>query len=440
MPKSPSGSTRSFDVLILAASALLLALLFALVPRLPDPLQGWLVTQFLLGFVLCPLLILLVIRHGYLIARGLYWPARRRREEEHVRELGIPDAVRKAETFDGVGTIDAAEKAALAAIPDPQGLYRARTLTLYAVPAVAVLLAGLQLALWPAGPFGAGLLLGQALLVCFAILNVMTDRRPTQEWIERRTRGELLRREQYLCLARVGPYAEGRLTRPESRIAQIGGAKIEQMDELLLMEYDDDPDRATWLEALSSRPVLAPIFDDLAERVTTYQYRRAGKQMAWMRSAAEDSESTARRLQRLVIVGALCTGLIALVNAIFLPLKVVPHGVGQPEESSVWLQSAVALGTFLPAFSGMLLALHSVFDLRSLSENYRMTERSLERLRKELIELQDEVLQTAPNADPARRCQLERRFQKLVLRVESELTEEYFRWRMVTQRDAHELV
>jgi hypothetical protein len=90
--------------------------------------------------------------------------------------------------------------------------------------------------------------------------------------------------------------------------------------------------------------------------------------------------------------------------------------------------------------SGLLLALQSIFNLRLLAESYRLTERSLERMRKELIALQDEVARLPVGADPARKSQLATRFQKLVLRVEADLTEEYVRWRLVTQRDAYELV
>lgn len=305
-----------------------------------------------------------------------------------------------------------------------------------------VLLAGLQLAFWPMRPFGAGLILGQAFLVFFVILRIVTDRRPTQEWIERRIRGELFRREQYLCLARVGPYYPGRHSSPDTRIAQIGTASLERMTELMAMEDEEDRDRASWPDHLSPQPAPAPIFDDLLDRVTTYQYHRTGKQIAWMRSTANDTECSARRIERFVGAAGACNILVAAVNSfLLLTLQAVPADqAGSGGGNVALLRPVVALSAFLPALSGMLLALQSVFNLRFLTENYRLTERSLERLRKELIELQEEVARTWDGADAYRRHQFETRFQKLVLRVEAELAEEYVRWQMITQRDAHELV
>jgi hypothetical protein len=389
------------DVIVLTVLVVLLMLIFALVPLLPDQPEVWAAVQFIEGFVLCPILILLVIKHGYLVARRQHWLGRQRREKEHVDALQIPAKVRKPETFEGVGRIDMAQKEALAPIPDFQGKFRARALTTYAAPAVAVLLAGLQQAFWPMRPFGAGLVLGQAFLVFIVILRIITDRRPAQEWIKRRTRGELFRREQYLCLARVGPYCPGRHSSPETRIRQLGTASLERMTELIAMEDEEDRDRASWLDQLSSQPAPVPIFDDLLDRVTTYQYHRTGKQIAWMRSTLNDTEHSARRIEWFVGIAAACNILVAAVNSfLLLTFQAMPAGqAASGGENVALLRAVIALSAFLPALSGMLLALQSVFNLRFLTENYQLTERSLERLRKELIELQEEVAQTWDGAD-----------------------------------------
>lgn len=422
----------------LAGSIALLALTFAFLPELPAFLPGlpaaWTAAQYLGGAVICPVLLLQAIRHGYLLARQWHRRRRQRNEAKHVAAFQIPADVPKPERYDLVERIHKAESSALAVIPDSQGQFRARALTLYAAPAMAVLLAGLQLAFWPKRPFGAGLVLGQAFLVVFVIIRVIVDRRPAQEWIERRTRGELFRREQYLCLARVGPYENGQLANPDTRIAEIGAASLERMNELLRMEHEDDPDRATWLEHLSLSPGSTPIFDDLPERVKTYQYHRTGKQIAWMRSSAEDAEGVAKLIEWLAGVAAVGSILVAVSS--FLLLARSAPGTGGDVEI---LDAAVSLGAFLPALVGMLLALKSVFNLRMLAENYRMTERTLERLRRELVKLQEDVDRTLAGADASLRRRLETRFQKLVLRVEAELTEEYYRWRIVNQRDTYEI-
>jgi hypothetical protein len=423
----PAAKRETPPVFALAVSIILLWLAFAQVSRLVDTLQ------YIVGALVCPVWILLSIRYGYLYARQLHWKGREEREKKHLERFQASAGARKPEDYSPVDRVHAAQSETLKDVPDSQGQFRARALTLYAAPAMAVLLAGLQLALWPEGSFGAGLILGQAILALFVIIRVIVDRRPTQEWIELRTRGELFRREQYLCLARVGPYEEGRLTSPETRIAEIGAASLERMDELLRMENEDDPDRSTWLEHLASSPGSKPVFDDFPERLKTYQYHRACKQIAWMRSASEDAERAAKLIEWIAGIAAFGTILVAGGSSFLLMTR--PEL--RPDGNVEILDAAISLGVFLPALVGMLLAIKSVFNLRMLAENYRLTECSLERLRKELVGLQEEV--ERKQADASVRRQLETRFQKLVLRVEAELTEEYYRWRIVTQRDTYEL-
>jgi hypothetical protein len=429
-----SGGFRHFAALTI--SAVLLAVTFAVIPGLPAEPSSWIWLQFLSGAVLCPTLILVAVHHGYLLARRRHWPKRRNAEQDQVAALRIPAEVKKPETFAGVAPIDAAQKAALIPIPDAQGRFRARALTTYASPPVAILLIGLQLTLWPHEPFGAGLVLGQALLVFFVLLRVLVDRKPTEAWIEQRTRGELFRREQYLALACVGPYFPGRLTGAKVRIDLLRISSVDALWELVPMEYEADKDRASWLDHLASHPGLAPLFDDLSHRIATYQYYRAGKQIAWMRSAAADSDGSAKRLEWLIGIAAACTVLTATVSSfLILSPPAAENGGG-----GVLLQSVVAMGALLPALGGMLLALQSVFNLRFLTESYRLAERALERLRSELVELQEEVARTWAGASDDQRRSLGTRFQRLVLRAEAELTQEYVRWRMVTQRDVQELV
>lgn len=430
------------DFVTLRVPVLLPALSLSLLPIFsirPD-FSTWL--QFIAGAVVCPSLILFGVREGYLLARRTHWPDRQRAEKEQVEALQIPADVRSPETFPGVDQIDAAQEAALIVVPDSQGEFRARALTTYAAPAVAVLLASLHVAIWPTGPFGSGLVLGQGLLVAYVILRVVVDRRPAQAWIERRLRAELFRREQYLCFARVGPYFPGRSANPDARINLIRSGSIERLTELLVMQYEDEKDRATWLEYVAANPAPTSLFSDLPERVRSYEYNRAGKQIAWMRASAEDAEASARRIEWFVGGIAIANILVAVVSSFHLqiPSAATTFPAATGASGIVPLRAIVALSIFLPAVSGMLLALQSVFNLRFLSENYRLTERTLERLRIELIELEQLAVNVWVGADRDLKRQLEIRFQRLVLRVESELAAECVRWRMVTQRDAHELV
>jgi hypothetical protein len=375
-------------------------------------------------------------RHGYLLARRYHWLIRQNNEQTEVDALRIPAEVRKPESFNGVAEIDAVQHRLMRPVPNAQGRYRAGALTIYVAPAIAVLFVGLQQAGWPTGFFAAGLVFSQAVLVLFVFLRIIIDRKPTATWIERRARSELIRREQYLCLARVGPYHDATCDHPISRIAWIESASLEGLGELVPMEHSGTCDRPSWIEHMSSLPQAAQILIDLPERIASYQYYRAGKQIAWMRSSRRDSENSAKVLTWLLGTVAISTILLAGVNAIWLLTLPTPA----PETTKLAiLTHAVGLSVFLPAFSGTVLALQGVFNLRFLIENYRSTERALELLRGHLMALQDEIAKVWFGTDDVHRRELQHRFQKLVLRVEAVLTDEYLRWQLITQRDAHEL-
>jgi hypothetical protein len=432
---------RYKDPIYLTASVVLLVLIFLFIPRLPNSPTSWIWIHILGGGVFCPLLFLKVLNHGYLFIRQLHWPTRKKSEETRFEELFIPEDVKKPLAYDGVAQIDLSQHELLPPIPNAQGKYRARALTIYSAPAIAVLLASLQTTIWSTGFFGSSLILGSALLIIIVYLRIIIDRSPTQAWLELRTRSELLRREQYLCLAQVGPYYPGKLLTPKNRIDQIRIGSKERLNELVLMQYEDDKDHATWLEHLYLTISATPTFEDLLDRVKTYQYYRAGKQIAWMRSAFDDALNTANRLNWLI--GTIAIGTVIVAIFTFTSLFSQSLTGTTPTSSTgivTFYRTATSVGIFLPALSGMVLALQSVFNLRILSENYKSTEIGLERLRKELVELQEEIAEGWINALVNDRYQFELRFKKLVLRVESELTGEYLRWSMITRRDTHDLV
>ncbi len=260
------------NFLLSLVSVLALVAIFAVIPRLPDQPMPWLTLQFVSGGMLCPFLFLLLVRHGYLFARRYTWLVRQSGERSEVDALQIPRASRKPENFDGVGEIDAAQHRLLQLIPDAQGQYRARALSIYVAPALAILLASLQQTGWPTGAFAAGLLFGQVVLAFLVFLRIIIDKKPTEDWIERRTRSELMRREQYLCLARVGPYLDADHAQTASRVTRIESASVEGLTELVPMEHIETGDRPIWLECLSSSPRSLPVLSDLPERVASYQY------------------------------------------------------------------------------------------------------------------------------------------------------------------------
>ncbi len=404
--------------------------------RLPFTSPIWVGVQFGSAGFLCPFLAVFTMRNGYLFARRLLWLSRQKRERSEVQALRIPPEIPHPRTFIDVAEIDAAQHRILHPIPDAQGKYRARAVTIYSAPALAVLFSALQQAGWQRGPFAAGLIFSQTIIVLLVLLRILIDKNPTAEWIEQRTRGELLRREQYLCLARAGPYHDAGPNHHVVRVARIENASHEVLTDLVRMEHLEARYRDTWLESLSSRPHPISVIQDLPNRVSCYNYYRAGKQIAWMRSARRDCEGSARTLTWIIGFVTVATAVVASGNA--FGLLMLPEN-GPPTDWVIMLRHAIVFGMFLPVLSGTVLALQSVFNLRMLTENYRTTETTLDQLRGLLIALNEDVIQGWSSSDEVWRREMQRGFQSLVLRVESTLTDEYLRWRLITQRDAHEL-
>ena len=424
------------DCLALVASLIALAVVFAVAPRLPLGSPTWVAVQVASAGLLSPFLAIMAIRNGYLFARRCRWLSRQTNERTEVQSLQIPTDIPHPNKFEGVPEIDAAQHRLLKPIPDAQGRYRARALTVYAAPALAVLFSGMQQAGWQRGPFAAGLVFGQTILVLIFLLRIVIDKNPTSEWIERRTRGELIRREQYLCLARAGPYRDAGPTYHLARVTRIENASFDVLTNLVRMEHLEAGDKDTWLGSLSLRPHPSELVSDLPDRVASYHYYRAAKQIAWMRSARKDCEDTARTLTWMLGLVAIATIVIASYNAV--GLLALPEN-GPSTDGAAVLSHAISLGMFLPALSGTVLALQGVFNLRMLTESYRMTEASLDQLRGLLIALHEEIAPVWGGADEAQRHEMQRGFQRLVLRVEGALTDEYLRWRLITRREAHEL-
>jgi hypothetical protein len=203
------------------------------------------------------------------------------------------------------------------------------------------------------------------------------------------------------------------------------------MSELMVMSHAANGD--SWLDQVSHQAPPEPILADLPARLKSYQYYRTGKQIIWMQASAAQAEKDARLLSWLVGVVAMLVVAAAALNGIRL---LAPH----------WLivdgatKGLIGLTGLLPAISGTLLALQSVFNLRSLRDNYRLTERILERQRGQIVTLEDEVELAWASANPVERRRFEVRFQRAVLHTEATLTEEYMRWRLVTERDAYEMI
>jgi hypothetical protein len=366
---------------------------------------------------------LFVVHHGYLVTRALRWRRRQRTERQRLAELAIPADVPKPGLFDGVAAIDAAQHALLPRIPDYQGAMYARGVKVALLPSLAVLVAALQATLsQPSAAVAIGLASAELAVMLLLIALVWRSPNPADQWVRARTRAELLRREQYLRLAAVGPYqsldALDADRRTADRISQLTSTVDTELRRHIALT---SPAGVRWIDQLWTGPGPGPRPSAVAERLRSYLYYRVGKQLLWFELGTESNQRAERQ-----IAMAIKAALVAAVAAIGVQtLLQTGHGPsGTPVQST-----ATVLTLALPPVCAFLLAVQELYSYRRLGLSYGQTLDDLRQAQTELTEL----LAGPDNDERARR------FQAVVLHTETALTDELRRWVMLTQRDEFDL-
>lgn len=380
--------------------------------------------------------LVLALHCGYQLFRAYRWRERRRAERQAFRSLAIPDDVIPPGSFQGVREIDEAQHTELKQTPDYQGRYRATGIKVAFLPALAVGFIALQAIFFPArGPTALGLAYGQSLLLLFLVLMVHTNEQPTLAWVLSRTRAELLRREQYLRLAQVGPYL--RLGHDSStairrqRVARIATGNLEELERLASMADQDTPVpgiERPWVDGLwraaasrsdSDTEADPGLPDRVLDRGRSYLYYRIGKQLMWFRLSATAFERADRRITRTTQVTVLAAVAVAVANAVLLSTDQQHGGASS---------STVLLTAVLPALCTGLFATHELFAFRSLAISYGYAQQELMRCQSSLRGLIDRLESGAEGTLGTVE------FQAIVLQTEAVLTLELQRWGMLVHK------
>lgn len=411
---------------IIAAVAAALAFWFLIAVKSDYP---WLIG---LAPVLLAVWLLLVCYHGYFLLRASRWHRRQQEEKEAIAKLAIPPNIKKPNAFEGVKAIDDAQKRVLPNVPDRQGRFRAVAITVALAPPLALLFLSVQTLFFPhGGPWGVGLVIAEALFLFWVIWSVKINSDPTQHWIQERLRAELLRREQYLCLAAVGPYltrgsalAEG----AAKRLELIVNCDIDQLWQLipLAAPYNSD-DTAQgdhrWLDTLwQSAANLATLPDGL-ERMNCYLHYRIGKQKMWFTLGAQMNrhfeKSTARALKSAVLTAFA----VVCIHAALLLVQV--------EHTGALPLLTHSLAFALPPLGASFMALQSLFAFRGLTFSYNYAHEELLRQEANLRRL---IKRYQASSDDTAQHNGETEFQALVLHTEDSLTREMERWIFLNHR------
>jgi hypothetical protein len=291
------------------------------------------------------------------------------------------------------------------------------------MPSIAVLIAAVQTIATPGSRWATGLSIANAAVMMTLIALVWRSRNPSQIWVQARTRAELLRREQYLCLAAIGPYQGVPAALLDdvaaARIALITKVKDDAVHRLIPMRGADGLSR--WHDEIWTRP--NPPLDAVLHRARSYLHYRIGKQVMWF-SLGEDVNRGAEGRIAAIIKGAL---LAAVASTILLTALHAYKLAGAQPVTDI----ATILTLVLPPSCAFLLAIQELYSHRRLAASYKHT---LGQLIGEYSGLAAVV--DRPAADPEA---VSRQFQSVVVHTEAALTDELQRWRMLIQRDEFDL-
>lgn len=369
--------------------------------------------------------LLVLLDCGYLLGRQ--WAHRRRRRVARSRREAwtpAPD-IRRPIDYPNVLPRPAGDTPV-----DQQGRFRATGIRLAVLPALAVTCLTVQTVfLEHGGDLGLGFVLAECLLLVSMVWTVWTSQEPSQPWVTSRIRAELFRREMFLLLAAVGPYL-GRTDQEawqirDARLSLLAAAGPAELSTFTRLS-DRGPDGAErhWQDAVWLRgDDGVPVTDaDTTERMRTYLDYRIRRQSLFFELAAGTCERTEDRLGRAAKAAVLAAVAVAVAYAVLL------HSGRTGDGPSTTSAVIALLAAGLPPLCNMALAVQNLFASQRLAASYRET-------RQELLEHEHTLRRLL--AEPAG-AELAVPFRALVVRVESTLTEELRRWRVIVAKSEFE--
>ncbi len=291
------------------------------------------------------------------------------------------------------------------------------------------------------------LVLTGLLIVAFADIGPSQD-----EWMRSRVRTEVLRRERFLVLARVGPYL--RTPDPsamvDERLRYIGD-DVTEPDALILLE---DIDGKSWRNALEEAGPGATAAPD-RRCLDEFGNERLAYQEQWYEHKRHEHEAHFRVQEALLRTALVVAVVLSAMHLMSLlpggghgaaatagaelgaesgqaavlghqaPSELMAQVINIPPQLSALahlhvdlLEMLVLFALILPAVSAAVFALQTFLECRRLSRTYHRQAIRLQRLMAELVELR------AMGPSPER----EHRLKRLVLDTEGILAEELLQW------------
>lgn len=283
---------------------------------------------------------------------------------------------------------------------------------------VAVLLLTVQILAFPhAGPV-ALTLIGLELASLMIVLSFgFFDIGSPDDWMRCRLRAEVLRRERFLVLARVGPYlAESDPSNAiKRRLVMIDSDDNEPED---LLTLHDEKGR-TWQGLLEdARAANSHVASPEPNAVEVFYEQRLLDQKNWFSKKGSRFGRIDNRFEDVakgVLIAALAVAAWHLAALYF--------GAHVEGERSVSQLVTEILAIVLPPVGAAATGLQSVLEGRRLSRSYKDRAKKLTTLESLLVKLQSEFTKSG-----AQTPELEFQFKRLVLRTEEALSSELLQW------------
>jgi hypothetical protein len=288
--------------------------------------------------------------------------------------------------------------------------------TAAALGPIAVLLLGLHLVFGKQLPFGGGLVFLELMALTFALaIPFLRLEQSHYQWLSERLRAELLRRERFFLLARIGPYLGASDATIAIRVEhRLAGIDDDINDAFSLLGPTEDALR--WRKNLedSRHDILTTEKPSISITPDDYLRDRILAQRRWYSRKAIEHGKHAWWLEG----GAKMTLTFALIVA------AVHLGIDHETSESIISVQLLSMGALLlPAVGAALIGLLSIFGCRRLSRSYMYHAHALEALETVTRALQADAL-TIPLQDEDVVFQ----FRRILLETEELLSNELRLW------------
>lgn len=283
---------------------------------------------------------------------------------------------------------------------------------------IAVLMLAIQALAFPLGGPVALLLVGVevVILIVAVLVPLLKMGRAHDRWIAARLRAEVLRREKFMLLARIGPYLNMGGAALHAAVAQrLRVLDDDSRDVVALLSMGDG--RQNWRDAFEEQINHPGYVPSLDADVQSYVEERVVRQRQWFAKKRRDHERRSARFENAAKITLTLAPIVAAMHFGILAMETA--GSSHPPRSFELLLLIVAIA--LPAIGSAFVALLSASGSERLARSYEYYAGALEALESVLLDIADNAASGLNKEDALQ-------FRRHVLATEQLLSDELRQW------------